>query len=504
MPALEVRGLEKSFGSVHAVRDASFTVHAGSALALMGENGAGKSTAAAIISGLVHPEAGEVLVQGRQVPLGAPRAAYEAGIRAVPQEVVLCRNLSVAENICLGHFPRSRLGTLKSRAMREIARQRLATLGLGHLDVNRRAESLTVAECAFVQIARVITEDAAVLILDEPTAPMSNGEADTLLTLLGSLTKRGIGVLFVSHRLDEVFRVCDSVVVMRDGRVVAQARDGSISRDELVAVMVGGRPLATAGAKASRPQASPALSARGLISEQLRGVDLDVHAGEIVGVYGIPGSGREQLGPVLVGRTRREGEIRVGGSSLRARSVRAAIAAGIGYVPAERRTEALMLDASVQRNLTVAMTRRLSRRGILTTSAERAVTKRWMDTLHIAGTPGSPVRTLSGGSQQKVVLARWLAADCPVLVLVEPTRGVDIATKAEIYRLLHSLAADGKAVLVISSDIEEVSVVADRVLVLRAGRVAASLPRSTQETIARHAHSGLAPAPDLLGDHASA
>jgi ABC-type sugar transport system ATPase subunit len=485
--ALEVRNLDKAFGSVHAVNDVSFTVPKGKIVALMGENGAGKSTAAAIAAGLLVADAGTVLVDGVELTVSSPRSAYDAGVRVVPQEVVLCKNLTVADNVCLGHFPRTALGLLNARKMRKVAADRLKRLGLDHLDVNRQVAELTVAECAFVQIARVLTDDAKVLIMDEPTAPMSAPEAAILLDLMGKVTARNVGILFVSHRLEEVFQVCDAAVVMRDGRVVAELDGKSMDRDEMVSLMVGGRQLEPGQASIEGRSNESGLSARHLVTETLRGVDIDVRVGEIVAVYGIAGSGREELGPALVGRLPRTGEVTVAGKQLPGGNVRAAIAAGVGYVPAERRTEALMLDSSVQRNVTVAISARLAHAGLLRSSTERAVTRRWMDTLHIAGRPESPVRTLSGGSQQKVVLARWLAADAPVLILVEPTRGVDIATKAEIYRILRQLAADGKTVLVISSDIEEVSIVGDRVIVLRHGRVVAELPASSEETIARHA-----------------
>lgn len=486
-PALSVRNLHKNFGSVHAVDDVSFTVPSGHIVALMGENGAGKSTAAAIAAGLLAADSGTVLVDGAAVTLSSPRDAYDAGIRVVPQEVVLCKNLTVAENVSLGHFPRTRVRSLDAGRMRTVARDRLGRLGLGHLDVARRVSELTVAECAFIQIARVLTDDAQVLIMDEPTAPMSAPEAAVLLDLMAKVVARNVGILFVSHRLDEVFQVCDSAVVMRDGRVVAQLEGAAMDRGAIVSLMVGGRRLEPGSAATAIAGGTAGLSARDLRTATLHGVDLDVRPGEITAVYGITGSGREELGPALVGRLARTGEVRVAGRPLRGGNVRAAIAAGLGYVPAERRTEALMLDSSVQRNLTVAISKRLSRGGVVRASTERVVTRQWMDALHIVGRPESRIRTLSGGSQQKVVLARWLAAKSPVLVLVEPTRGVDIATKAEIYRLLRELAADGKTILVISSDIEEVSIVGDRVVVLRQGDVVATLPPSSQETIAWHA-----------------
>jgi rhamnose transport system ATP-binding protein len=392
----------------------------------------------------------------------------------------------VAENVCLGHWPR-RHKLVSRRAMRAVAAKRLGALGLDHLDLDAPVSSLPVVDQAFVQISRAMTPGARVLITDEPTAPMGADQAERLLNLLVSITQQGVAIVFVSHRLDEVFRLGHEVVVLRDGRKVAEESVASVTKDQLVSAMLGARELGQdqRDETAETAHGAAALSVRGLTGNDLVDVSIDVRGGEVVAVYGSAGSGRDQLGRLIFGSSPRSaGQVLVSGKQLEQVSPRASIAAGIGYVPAERRSQGLILDASIRENLVLASMGQLSSRGLMRRRAERDLTRDWMNRLHLASrSTETPVASLSGGNQQKVLLARWLSRRPPILILDEPTRGVDVGTKADIYSMLWQAAAQGAAVLVISSDIEEVARVADRVIVLRGGRVTSQLGRTNQQEV---------------------
>ncbi len=482
---LEVRGLTKRYGAVQALDDVSIAVSPGSPLAIVGENGAGKSTLVRIIAGLEIPDAGEIRLDGEPVRFTSPTDAQRAGIRIVPQELLLVPELSVAENVAMGSVPTSRRGIVDWPALRSLARARLDRLGLQDLDLDRQVRRLSVVERAFVQIARAMTPGARVLIVDEPTAPMGQAEVDRLLAVLDAVMAEGVAILYISHRLDEVFRLCRHAVVLRDGRLVGEFRDDALTSSALVSAMVGGRDLRVP-TRADAGDAEPTLVVRDLTGGAVRGLSLDVRPGEIVAVYGVLGSGRDELGGLIAGAAPRSaGTVTMGGATLPPGDVRAAIAAGIGYVPAERRSQGLAMDLSVRENMTLGMLGQLADRGVFRRGVERAVVEEWSTKLRIATpTMDTPVRRLSGGSQQKVLIARWLAAGATVLLLEEPTRGVDIATKAEIYRLLRQRADEGSAILITSSDLEEVVTVADRVLVARRGRITGELRGATQEAVA--------------------
>lgn len=485
-PVLLANGLSKRFGAVEALQDVTFSVVAGEVVALCGENGAGKSTLARVIAGLVRPDAGSLTVAGTERHVGSVAESYAAGIRIAPQELTLAPNLSVAENISMGHLP-LRWGILVDRTeMRRLATERLADLGI-ELDVDRRVERLTVLQKTFVQIAHAMTPGARLLIVDEPTAPMSGPEVDQLLAVLGRLTAAGIAVLYISHRLDEVFRIAHRAIVLRDGRLVADFERVRLTREALAGAMVGERSL-DIGHRRVVPGETDALQVEGLAFGVVEDLSFSVGRHEVVSIYGVSGSGREAVGMALIGAIPvTSGMVRVDGY-LVAGGPRAAFEAGLGYVPGERRSQGLVPEFSIRENLTLAILRRLSRFGLLDRRSERRLTERWMEALRIAAPSGEArVTRLSGGNQQKVLLARWLARHSSVLILEEPTRGVDIATKAEIYRVLRQLADDGAAVLIISSDLEEVALVSDRVLVLRNGALAAELRGADEASIARAA-----------------
>ncbi len=484
-PLIEVRAVRKTFGPVHALRDVSLAIHPGEAVGLIGENGAGKSTLSAILSGSLTPDGGELLVAGVPTRFAKPADAYAAGIRMAPQELVLGGELSVAENILLGHLPRRIGGRVDRTAMRTEARRRLSVLGL-ELDVDKPVGRLAVVDQAFVQIARAVGAGTTLLIADEPTAPMSAAEVDRFLDLLNGVRRQGVAVLYVSHRLDEIFRLTSRVLVLRDGCVVAEHRSADTTHEQLVDDMVGGRDLVQ---RIRHPAGDRAevLSVRDLRCAELDGIGFRARAGELLTVYGAAGSGRSALGPALFGACRATGTIRVGGRPVRLRGPRHAIAQGIGYVPAERGSLGLLRGLSIEANLTLASLTAFTRAGVFLHRRARRAAIGWMTRLDVsAPSPRTPVNRLSGGTQQKVLLARWLAVRPRLLVLDEPTRGVDIATKLEIYRLLADLAAEGMCVIVISSDAEEVAALGERVLVIRGGRVVRELDRPSEREIIRH------------------
>jgi len=492
-PIFELRGISKRFGAVRALVDVSVQLYAGRVTALCGENGAGKSTLSSIASGLLRPDAGEILVDGEPVTFGSVRDAYDVGVRIAPQELVLCPNLTVAENIGIGRLP-GRAGLLDAGRMRAVAAERLARIG-HPISPDAPVGELSVVDQACVQIARSVAPGARVLIVDEPTAPMSDSEAERFLAMVQRLAADGLAIVYVSHRLDEVFRLAHDVVVLRDGRLVASWPRDEVDRTRLVRAMVGDRDLTVVNRRGDRGE--PALRVRRLRYRRARDVTFTAHAGEILAVYGIAGSGREDVGLAIVGAARREsGDVQVRGRSVTA--FRQAIDAGVGYVPAERRAQGLVLGMSVRENLTLAMLGQLSRAMVIRAREERSTAADWVRNLSIATpSPEKLVGLLSGGSQQKVLLARWLAAGSRVLVLEEPTRGVDVATKAEIYRLLRRLSDDGGAILVVSSDVEEVVAVADRTIVLRDGLVAGEFVGADEATIAEAALLDAEPAPAL-------
>lgn len=485
-PLLTARGVSKRYGAVQALDGVDLDLHSGEVVAVLGENGAGKSTLMGVLAGSVVADAGELAIAGIQQRFQSPLQAQRAGIRLVPQELLLVPQLSAAENITLGELP-ARGGRLDRRAMRSEAERRLAALGV-ELEVRRPVERLSVVQQAFVQIARAMAPGTRILIVDEATAPMSADEAQQLFAAIKRVAADGVAVLYISHRLGEVGSLASRIVVLRDGRLAGAFVAEQGGDDALVRAMVGDQDL-TVGDSEDPQHGEQVLRVQGLSTSLLRGVSLAVCAGEILGVYGVAGSGREELGPALVGaRGRSGGEVMLAGACLAPGRVRAALEAGVGYVPAERRTQGLVLDRSIAENIALSVLDRETRRGLLRRRALRRLAERYVAQLDIASSSvDAPVRSLSGGSQQKVLLARCLAAESRALVLDEPTRGVDVAAKAEIYRTLHALANGGVAVLVISSDLEEIATIADRALVLLRGQVIAELsgPDLSQEALTR-------------------
>jgi len=480
-PVLALSHAAKSFGAVRALTDGSVELRAGEVHALLGENGAGKSTLVKILAGVHQPDSGTLTVGGRAVTLHGPAAAREAGLAVIYQEPTLFPDLTVAENMFVGRQPLASAGLLKGgrridrRAMQRDAAAVFARLGVP-LDPARPARGLSIADQQVVEIGKALSLDARVIVMDEPTAALSAAEVDRLFEVVRTLQAQGAAVLFISHRLEEVFAICSRVTVMRDGGHVLTSDLAGLTAQDLVRAMVGRelaeRPPEAAGAEPGEP----VLAVRRLTREGVfTDVSLTVRAGEIVALAGLVGSGRSEVARAVFGIDRYDaGQVTVHGQRLKRASPVSAMAAGIGFVPEDRRQQGLVMDMSVQQNVALASLGALRRGGLIRASAERAMATDWAARLKIKyGRLTDPVSMLSGGNQQKVVLAKWLGRRPRVLIVDEPTRGIDVGTKAEVHHLLTDLARDGVGILMISSELPEVLGVSDRILVMREGALVA-------------------------------
>ncbi|MFF5468370.1 sugar ABC transporter ATP-binding protein [Streptomyces achromogenes] len=486
VPVLALKGVSKSFGAVRALRDVSLELLPGEVHALAGENGAGKSTLIRILAGVHRPDAGQVLLDGGPVVLHGPGDARAAGIAVIHQEPTLFPDLSIAENIFIGRAPTRALGRIDHKATREATAALMRRLGVG-LDPGRPARGLSLADQQLVEIAKALSFDARVLIMDEPTAALTGGEAARLFGVVRTLRERGAAVLFVSHRLEEIFAVCQKVTTLRDGARIAAEPLAGMTEDDLIRRMTG-RDLAELYPKRHVPVGDVALSVRRLTREGVfTDVSFEVRRGEIVGLAGLVGAGRTEVARAVFGVDRRDaGEVEVAGRPLPNGAPSAAMAAGLALVPEDRRAQGLVMGLSIERNIGLTGLRTTARAGLVHRRAERRRSLDWAVRLQVKYVRiADAVSTLSGGNQQKVVLAKWLATAPQVLVVDEPTRGIDVGTKAEVHRILGELAADGMAVLMISSDLPEILGMADRVLVMYEGRITADLPRAaaTEETV---------------------
>ncbi|MGH2985198.1 MAG: sugar ABC transporter ATP-binding protein [Solirubrobacterales bacterium] len=489
-PLLEVRGLVKRYPGVRALDGVDFDVRPSEVHCLLGANGAGKSTLIKCVSGAVTPSEGEMLLDGEPLVAGNPAACLAMGVATIYQELDLVRDLTVAESVFLGHEPR-RGGLLDLERMRERTRELLERLD--HPGISPRAKVFTLRPAAqqVASIARALSQRVRLLIMDEPSAILDDGEIETLFGVVRRLTAEGVGVVYISHRLDEVGRIGDRVTVLTNGRTVASGLSAETSSDELVRHMVG-RRVEQMFPERPRAEGDVVLEVSELTRQpDVRSVSFRVHAGEVVGLGGLVGAGRTELLRLIYGLDRPDaGEVRVDGKRLPPLRPDKAIAAGLGFAPEDRKSQGLLLDWDLAKNVSIADLGSFVRRGLIDRRAER---RRVADELGALNTVPADVnrvvRELSGGNQQKVVLARWLLRECRVLLLDEPTRGVDVATKAELYRVIARLAGAGLGVVVVSSELAELTGICTRILVMREGELVAEVPGegATELDLLRHA-----------------
>jgi ribose transport system ATP-binding protein len=482
MPLLEVRTLSKGFPGVAALSDVSLTIERAEVHCLLGQNGAGKSTLIKILAGAQPPDSGELRWCGEPVTFGHPTAALARGIATIYQELDLIGGLSVEDNIFLGHEPQA-FGFSRRGAIRDAARALLERLGCTGITPGAIVESLSSAEQQLVSVARALSYRARLLIMDEPTAVLDRGEVETLFRIIRELVADGVAIVYISHRLDEIREIGDVVTVLKDGRTVGERLPARTTSTPALVHLMTGRSVEypfPARPPLVEPDTRPAvLEVSGLSrAGKFADISFEVRAGEIVGLAGLVGSGRSELLETIYGAARASaGRVRVGGSPLAGGSTEAAVARGIGLAPEERKRQALLLDDSVFHNVSLPSLGRFARGGWIDSRREFAAAAKVLSSLDVRPSdPQRVVRELSGGNQQKVVVARWLLRECALLMLDEPTRGVDVGARADLYALVRALATDGIGILLVSSEIPEVLGLADRVLVLREGRVIHEAP----------------------------
>jgi rhamnose transport system ATP-binding protein len=499
---LSLRGASKTFGPVIALADGTIDIRPGEIHALVGENGAGKSTLVKILAGVHAPDGGEFTVGGEAVSFRTPADSKAAGISVIYQEPTLFPDLSVAENIFIGRQPKGAAGLISRGEMRRQARALFDTLGVP-IDPDRIAEGLSIADQQIIEIAKAISLDANVLVMDEPTAALSGVEVERLFGVARGLRAKGTGILFISHRFDEVFALCDRITVMRDGRFIAVHNTADVTVPRIVREMVG-RDVDALYPKEDAVIGDTVLRVEGLRRAGVfQDISFEVRSGEIVGLAGLVGAGRTEVARAIFGIDRYDaGTVTLHGKPLRAHSPQAAIEAGIGFVPEDRRKQGLVMDLSVAKNATLTLRNRLARFGLISGARETSAAHDWSGRLRVkTGSQHYSVSTLSGGNQQKVVLAKWLATEPTLLIVDEPTRGIDVGTKAEVHRLISDLAGRGIAIIMISSELPEVLGMADRILVMHEGRITAELSRAeaTAEVVMHAATSSAGAGPTGAG-----
>ena len=487
---LEASGICKSFPGVKALTDVSITLHRGEVVALLGENGAGKSTLIKVLSGIYQPDAGEIRMDGKPVHFDLPLQARDAGIGVIHQELNYVPTISIAENIFMGKLPKKH-GFVDYRTMYAESSRILKKVGL-ELDPRIQISTCAVAQKQLIEIAKVLSADARVLILDEPTSALNDVETNYLFDLIRRASEAGIAILYISHKLEELFAIADRVVVLRDGCVTGELNIRETNKSELIARMVG-RELTDLFPKTSNPIGDVALEVDHLTTEAFQDVSFRTHRGEIFGIYGLMGSGHQEIGAALFGQIDHSaGSIRVCGKEVHIRQPMDAINNGLAYVPAERKTEGLVLNQSVEVNIASARYSR-ERPFWLRRKKDAQSAQKWIEQLRIK-TPSRDTITesLSGGNQQKVILGKWLELSPDIFILNEPTRGIDVGSKSEIYRILNDLCADGKCVIIITSEMPELLSMSDEIMVMFEGRVSGYLKGSeaTQEDVVRLAIGG--------------
>jgi len=490
VPTLVLRGITKSFGPVQALADVALEFRAGQVVGLLGENGAGKSTLLRLLSGDHQPDQGVIELDGEPMVLKSPRDAHRLGIHVVYQEPELVPYLTVAENLSLGALP-ANAHTVRPRDIAEVAARLIEQEGFaGTISPSQLVSECSPAQRQCVEILKAVRNGAKVLCLDEPTSSLAEDESRRLWQLMERLRARGTAIIYVSHRMREIEQLCQRVAIMRDGRVVEQNDTAALTEAQMIRLMVG-RPLSRMFPTRDVQPGALAVRLSGVTTKNVTDIDLKLHAGEIVGLAGLVGAGRTELAQALFGVDKlSSGVIEIGGRARRFRSPAAAIRAGIGLAPEDRKGQGLFLDRSVSDNVSLSVLRSLSRLHVVDQRREAQVVDAMTSRMRVkARSTTAAVRTLSGGNQQKVLLARWVARSPKVLILDEPTRGIDVGAKAEIYQIIDELTRAGMAVLLISSELPELIGLADRIAVMREGRIVGEFDRehATEEVLLRSA-----------------
>lgn len=474
-PRLTLSGISKSFPGVRALHDVSLSLYAGEVTALIGENGAGKSTLVKIMTGIYQPDAGTISIDGEAVTLSSAHAAFGHGITAIHQETVLFDDLSVAENIFLGHAPRTRFGTIDWRTMRKNAKEVLDTMRAGHIDADARLKDLGIANKHLVAVARAMSIDAQIVIMDEPTAALSMKEIEELFLLIEFLKSEGKAILFISHKFDEIYRIADRYTVFRDGEMVGEGLIKDAGQSQIVRMMVG-RSVDHIFPQRKAEIGAPVLSVAGLSHPtEFDDIGFELHKGEILGFYGLVGAGRSEVMQAISGITRTSaGTITLEGKTITPKSAADSIDAGIVYVPEERGKQGVVIGLPIFQNVSLPSLKRTSKSGLLRLAEEFDLARSYTERLDLrASSLSQDVGTLSGGNQQKIVIAKWLATAPKVIILDEPTKGIDIGSKAAVHGFMAELVAQGLSVIMVSSELPEILGMSDRVVVMREGRIAA-------------------------------
>lgn len=489
---LEVRDIDKSFGEVHVLRGVNLSIRKGEIHALMGENGAGKSTIIKIISGAYTKDKGTIMIDGKEVDFTDPKEAMDAGVRVIHQEINMVKTLTVAENIFLGNYPQTKYGGVDWKKLNDKASEVMSILG-DSIDVRERVEKVSIAGQQMIEIAKALSVEPKILIMDEPTAALNDQETEQLFEVLDRLKQKGVSIIYITHRFSEVYRLADSVTVMRDGETVGMLPTTEINDDILVGMMVGQEKDAKF-IKQELTRGEELFRIEGLAAEgKLKGIDLSVHRGEQVVIFGLVGAGQTELCRAIFGDLPFDkGSLWLQGKPLKIKNIRDACRQGIGYVSDDRKSEGIIPLLSVQENICLpSYPGKLSNRfGFIKGKQARQLAQKYYEKLHVRSAGmGQNIGSLSGGNQQKGIISRWLANDVKLLILNMPTRGVDVGARAEIYRIMEELAKEGVAVLTISQEMPEVLGIADTIYVMHEGRITARVERedATQEFLMKHA-----------------
>ncbi len=483
---LEMRGICKFFPGVQALKDVDFACRGGEVHALVGENGAGKSTLVKVLAGDYEADEGEIKIKGEQVEIRSPSDALGLGVSIIYQEFNLLPYMSIAENITLGRAPRTVWGTVDWGKMRGQAEAALARIGV-EMDIREKAMNLSVAEQQLVEIAKALSMDARILVMDEPSAVLAGSELETLFNIIRSLKQQGVAIIYISHRLDEVFEIADRATVLKDGQFAGTVDIGSATKAQLISMMVG-RTLDETFPPAEGEIGEVILRVEGLNrSRKIQDVSFELHRGEVLGLAGLVGAGRTEVARAIFGADRLDsGRVHVDGREIHVSDPKHAVSLGMGMVPEDRKQHGFIPVMSVAKNITLPILDRLQKFGVIQQDKENEIVEEYIGYLAImVSSPDQEIQYLSGGNQQKVILAKWLSAQPKVIILDEPTRGVDVGTKAEIYRLIRELAERGVGIIFISSELPEILGLSDRILVMYAGRIQGELghDEATEERI---------------------